>query len=383
MLSFYLIGAFVYCILLGFLRAKWLSAASVEQSFERSKLSATLLIPVRNESENLDSLLSHLGKIESEFEGIIFIDDQSEDDTFDKLQELTAKRKPYELIRSAGSGKKAALQSGVHAAKTDLILTSDADCRWKKTWPEQLKIPFSHPSVQLVAGPVLTEKSDGFLAGFQRLDWASILLLTGFSFAQKKPLMCSGANLAFRKSAFLKVGGYAGNEHWLSGDDEFLLKKIHQFFGKESTHYQYRAEALVRTQSEPTWKSLFNQRIRWAGKWRAHPSFSHLGSSLAVIALQLFWFGSLFLLLEGVWGWLVFSLIWFLKCLGEYYSLERILEYYGEKSKKMHLFGTSLFHPLYSLRIGFGAIFGNYSWKGRSIRGNVNFEVNGTDRRGI
>jgi hypothetical protein len=102
-----------------------------------------------------------------------------------------------------------------------------------------------------------------------------------------------------------------------------------------------------------------------------------------VIALQLFWFGSFFLLLEGVWGWIVFSLTWLLKCLGEYYSLERILEYYGEKSKKMHLFGTSLFHPLYSLRIGFGAIFGNYSWKGRSIRGNVNFEVNGTDRRGI
>ncbi|TDK49528.1 glycosyltransferase [Algoriphagus formosus] len=383
MLSFYLIGAFVYCILLGFLRAKWLSAASKERYFEKAKLSATLLIPVRNESQNLDSLLSHLEKIEGEFEEVIFIDDQSEDDSFEKLQELIAKRKPFKLIRSAGSGKKAALQSGVHAAKTDLILTSDADCRWKSSWPQQMKVPFSDSSVQLVAGPVLTEKSDGFLAGFQLLDWASILLLTGFSFAQKKPLMCSGANLAFRKSAFQKVGGYAGNEHWLSGDDEFLLKKIHQFFGKASTHYQFRPEALVRTQSEPTWKALFNQRIRWAGKWRAHPSFSHFGASLAVIVMQLFWIASFLLLLEGDWGWIVFFLSWLLKCLGEYYSLERILEHYGEKSKKIHLFGTSLFHPLYSLRIGFGAIFGNYSWKGRSIRGNVNFELNGTDRRGI
>ena len=383
MLSFYLIGAFVYCILLGFLRSKWLSAASKEQSFEKAKLSATLLIPIRNESQNLDKLLSRLEKIDGEFEEIIFIDDQSEDGSFEKLQDLIAKRKPYKLIQSAGSGKKAALQSGVQAAKTDLILTSDADCRWKSSWPQQMKAPFSDSSVQLVAGPVLTEKSDGFLAGFQLLDWASILLLTGFSFAQKKPLMCSGANLAFRKSAFLKVGGYAGNEHWLSGDDEFLLKKIHQFFGKASTHYQFKPEALVRTQSEPTWKALFNQRIRWAGKWRAHPSFSHFGASLAVMAMQFFWIASFFLLLEGAWGWIVFSLTWLLKCFGEYYSLERILEHYGEKSKKIHLFGTSLFHPLYSLRIGFGAIFGNYSWKGRSIRGNVNFELNGTDRRGI
>jgi len=359
MLSFYLIGAFVYCILLVFLRSKWLSAASKEQSFERSKLSVTLLIPIRNESQNLDSLLSHLEKIDGEFEEVIFIDDQSEDDSFEKLQELIAKRKPFKLIRSAGSGKKAALQSGVHAAKTDLILTSDADCRWKSSWPQQMKAPFSNSSVQLVAGPVLTEKSDGILAGFQLLDWASILLLTGFSFAQKKPLMCSGANLAFRKSAFLRVFGYAGNEHWLSGDDEFLLKKIHQFFGKESTYYQFKVEALVRTQSEPTWKALFNQRIRWAGKWRAHPSFSHFGASLAVIVMQLFWIASFFLLLEGVWDWIVFFLTWLLKGLGEYYSLEKILECYGEKSKKIHLFGTSLFHPLYSLRIGFGAIF----WK--------------------
>lgn len=383
MLSFYLIGAFVYCLFLVYLRVKWISEAAQDRYFDQPQLTASLLIPVRNESPNLDRMLCLLGKIEEGFEEIIFIDDQSEDGSFEKLQELIAKRKSYKLIQSAGSGKKAALQSGVQAAKTDLILTSDADCRWVSTWLEQMKAPFSDSSIQLVAGPVLTEGDDGFLADFQLLDWASILLLTGFSFVKKKPLMCSGANLAFRKSAFLKVGGYAGNEHWLSGDDEFLLKKIHQFFGKESTHYQFKKEALVRTQSEPTWKAFFNQRIRWAGKWRAHPSFSHLGASLAVMAMQFFWIASFFLLLEGAWGWIVFFLIWLLKCLGEYYSLERVLEHYGEKSKKIHLFGTSLFHPFYSLRIGFGAIFGNYSWKGRSIRGNVNFEVNGTDRRGI
>ncbi len=383
MLSFYLIGAFVYCLFLVYLRVKWISAAVQDRYFDPPQLTASLLIPVRNESPNLDRMLCLLGKIEEELEEIIFIDDQSEDDTFERLQELIKNRKSYKLIRSTGSGKKAALQSGVAAANTDLILTSDADCQWRSTWLEQMKAPFSDSSIQLVAGPVLTEGDDGFLADFQLLDWASILLLTGFSFVKKKPLMCSGANLAFRKSAFLKVGGYAGNEHWLSGDDEFLLKKIHQFFGKESTHYQFKKEALVRTQSETIWQAFFNQRIRWAGKWRAHQSLSHLLASVTVFLLQLVWLGSILFLFEGILGWAYFFTIWALKYLGEKFSLGGILEYYGEKPSESAFLWTSLFHPFYSLRIGFGAIFGNYSWKGRSIRGNVNFEVNGTDRRGI
>ena len=211
-----------------------------------------------------------------------------------KLQELIAKRKPFKLIRSAGSGKKAALQSGVHAAKTDLILTSDADCRWKSSWPQQMKAPFSNSSVQLVAGPVLTEKSDGFLAGFQLLDWASILLLTGFSFAQKKPLMCSGANLAFRKSAFLRVFGYAGNEHWLSGDDEFLLKKNPPIFreGKHVLSIQGRGFGSypVRANLEGTFQSANSLGWKVASPSLFFPFWSFIGGDCNAVVLDSFLF---------------------------------------------------------------------------------------------
>jgi cellulose synthase/poly-beta-1,6-N-acetylglucosamine synthase-like glycosyltransferase len=178
-------------------------------------------------------------------------------------------------------------------------------------------------------------------------------------------LICSGANLAYRKSAFLEVRGFEGNRDFPSGDDEFLLKKIVKTYGARSCVYLPFAENLVQTTPETSWKALLNQRVRWAGKWKAHRSFWHAVSAVFSFIVQFVWLSSFGLLGFGSLGILVFSLAWSFKILAERRSLGKILTSLGIHYRKTDSVLTSFLHPIYVLTVGIGAIVGNFTWKGR------------------
>ncbi|MCS5491755.1 glycosyltransferase [Algoriphagus limi] len=341
----------------------------------------SLLVPIRNEVSRLSTLIQNLQKIHYPNLEIILIDDQSEDDSLELLEQLVGENPLFKIYSSDGVGKKAALKKGINQAKGEIIVTTDADCDFHPSWLETLLLPFQDSRIQLVAGPVLLRSSNTFLAYFQTLDWASIQLLTGVSFEMKSPLMCSGANLAFRKNAFEKVEGYIGNEHWLSGDDEFLLKKIVRKFGPESTCYMPSQKSLVTTEAEKNWQALFNQRIRWAGKWKAHESFFHAASAFLIVIFQLIWLGAFSLIFLKNWGFLWVFLIWVIKILAEFIFLGSITKFFKSPVPFWSFVLTSLWHPFYSVFIGLKAIRGNYQWKGRRIQGNVNFGNHGNDGR--
>ncbi|NVJ86251.1 MAG: glycosyltransferase [Algoriphagus sp.] len=383
MLSFYLLWSLVYLLLLGYLKRVWLTQALQVHSIKVLEEKVSLLVPIRNESENLPELVRHLEKIEYSLLEVIFIDDQSSDGSKSLLENLILEKPFWKVLSSDGIGKKAALQKGISQAKGSIIVTTDADCDFNSNWLSVLLSPFSNSMVQLVAGPVMIQEMNSLLSYFQQLDWASIQLLTGVSFAKKSPLMCSGASLAFRRSAFETVEGYRGNENWLSGDDEFLLKKIVERFGPESVFYCPSKDVLVHTKGEETLKALLNQRIRWAGKWKAHQSIRHGLSAFAVFGVQLVWIGSLGLIFLTPLGWAWAVLVWGIKAISEKVALGAIASFYGYAVPGWAFISTSLLHPFYSIRVGIGAILGNYSWKGRRIQGNVNFGVNGNDRRRI
>src|SRR5690606_24593279 len=178
-----------------------------------------------------------------------FINDESEDDSRALIMAfLQEKNLPnWKLLENSGIGKKAALTTGVFSTEADIILTTDADCVLPDHWPQLISKAFHHDHVQMVAGPVMTESGSGFFAQFQQIEWASILLMTQYLFAVGSPLMCSGANMAYRRSAFISVGGYEGNINHLSGDDVFLLMKITRMFGPASFQFTSRKDTLVKT----------------------------------------------------------------------------------------------------------------------------------------
>ncbi|MGM0945905.1 MAG: glycosyltransferase [Bacteroidota bacterium] len=366
MISFYLFCFLIYSVQLIFLIRSWSEGRKQMDENDYSE-PVSLLIPFRNESENIEELCRQLAKVTPSVAEVLLIDDHSEDDSRSKLERCSGSISKLKIIDNPGQGKKTALAHGVAMAKGSIILTSDADCFFQDGWVKQMLLPFADPKIQLVAGPVLSRiERAGFLDRFQQVEWASILLLTHFFFIKKQPLMCSGANLAYRKSAFLKVNGYAGNEEIASGDDEFLLKKIVLEFSGDSCQYLSRNETLVLTRPQNDFFEMLNQRKRWAGKWSYHSSISHSLTAVFFGVLQMVWLGSVTLLFLGLFSIISFFAIWLGKILLEKWVLGKVLYSFNKEPSFGVFLKTSLFHPVYVISTIFGIIFGKYTWKGRS-----------------
>jgi cellulose synthase/poly-beta-1,6-N-acetylglucosamine synthase-like glycosyltransferase len=331
----------------------------------------TVLIPFRNEGANIPVIFHQITSLSYRPLQVVWINDHS-DDGGRKLLEALIRNHDEELLDfvladNEGEGKKAALKTGIDNAFGSIVMTTDADCFLPTDWVEVMLKPFADDKTKMVAGPILTKGNDGFFQNFQQIEWASILLVTKAGFYLQSPIMCSAANMAYRKSAFLEVDGYQGNENLLSGDDEFLLKKMVKKFGPESIVYQ--KENLVYTQPQTTWKNLFYQRFRWASKWKAHQSLTHTFASVLPVAVQIFFLGSLSLLFAGNPGMLVFAAVWILKIYFENLTLGNVLRGYGVRPHFIWFLSTGIFHPIYVLICGIGALFVKFEWKGRYSSG--------------
>ena len=91
----------------------------------------SVVIPAYNESENIklliEELIDVLGKIGSEYD-IIIVDDNSSDDTSDKVLEMKKNYNNIRLIRfKQNHGQTAALDAGFRNATGNIIITLDAD----------------------------------------------------------------------------------------------------------------------------------------------------------------------------------------------------------------------------------------------------------------
>jgi biofilm PGA synthesis N-glycosyltransferase PgaC len=365
MISFYLLWTGCYFVLLCFLEMRWPKKRTKDYSSDFFP-KVTLLIPFRNELENIESLAEELSKLTYPDLRILLLDDQSEDGSLSLFKEKFKTDSRIHIIPSDGIGKKRAIEIGVQAAEGDLILCSDADCSYPKKWIERMVGPFIDPKIQLVAGPVVSASQNNFFQRFQQIEWSSILLLTQFFFSHQQPLMCSGANLAYRRQAFQSVEPYGQNLQFLSGDDEFLLKKIAARYGKESCIYLPFIGNLVFTQPQKSFSDMLNQRIRWAGKWKAHRSFVHAFPALVSFIFQLTWLFSLLLFGLGEVGFMVFFMVWAGKILSERMALGMVLTTLSLRFSFADFVKTAIAHPFYVILVAFGAIWGKFTWKGRA-----------------
>lgn len=91
-------------------------------------LSASVLIPCRNEKGNIESAVTRLPKFCKDLE-IVFIEGHSQDGTFEeclRVQEKYANRK-IQVLRQTGIGKGDAMRAGYDAATGDVLIILDAD----------------------------------------------------------------------------------------------------------------------------------------------------------------------------------------------------------------------------------------------------------------
>lgn len=91
----------------------------------------SIVIPMFNEEESLDELSYSLYKVLNEMKSnyeVLFIDDGSTDNSYQKTKEINTKNSRFHCIKLRKNyGKSSALSVGFKNAKGDIIITMDAD----------------------------------------------------------------------------------------------------------------------------------------------------------------------------------------------------------------------------------------------------------------
>lgn len=93
------------------------------------KYSVSVVIPARNESGNIENAILRLPKLGRHTE-IIFVEGNSTDDTWDKIQEIAKKYSAthdIKIVQQSGKGKADAVRKGFGMATADILMILDAD----------------------------------------------------------------------------------------------------------------------------------------------------------------------------------------------------------------------------------------------------------------
>lgn len=331
--------------------------------------SFSIIIPFRNEEDNLPQLLKALASIDypSEKFEVIFINDHSTDQSVDIISKFTEsawfKIKCYDL-EATKTGKKAALNFGISSASHDYILTTDADCSFSKNWLRSYDRIYQQVDAQMVTGPVVFYGEKSFFQKLQSMEFASLIGTGASSLQLGIPNMCNGANLSFSKSAFFAVSGYAGNDKIASGDDEFLMHKIYQQFDGK-VFFNKSNDAVVNTFPLRSWRDFYHQRKRWASKWKSYGRVSTIITALFVAVFNLCMLLAYSFLLVDWSGnsWLIVPIIF--KVIAEGIFLYLVMKFSGKRFYFLHFIVLELSYPFYALFFGIAANFGSYTWKGR------------------
>jgi cellulose synthase/poly-beta-1,6-N-acetylglucosamine synthase-like glycosyltransferase len=369
---------FAYCILIVQYR-KWFCRL---HPFEAKKdinplTSFSVIIPARNEAENIDTCLRSILQqaYPKELLEVIVVNDHSTDATVEVIQALQKEYSQLQLINLAdhvdGSSinayKKKAIELAISKSKGDWIITTDADCEIPERWLELYDAYIQTNQSVLVAGPVMFTYHPTILSLFQLLDFLSLQGITAAAVSAGYHTMCNGANLAYKKEVFYEVGQFKGIDQLASGDDMLLMYKIKQKYPNQ-LGYLFHPDAIVTTAPMHTWKDFLNQRIRWASKADRYDDKSVFRILALVYAVNL----GLFVLLPinlfvagEIAHWLTLMLI---KTVVELYFLWPVSQFYRHRDSLLYFPFMQPLHLLYTVIAGWLGKFGSYQWKGRSVK---------------
>ena len=258
----------------------------------------SVIICAKNEAENIsNNLVSVLEQDYIKYE-VIVVNDQSTDSTQYILSEL---EKEYSNLRvvslddkvNTRVGKNMPLTIGIKTAKYDYLLLTDADCKpVSKDWISMMVSNFNESDIVLGISPY--KKDTGLLNRLIRFDEFQVILqYLSFTLAGH-PYMGVGRNLAYKKSLFFNVKGFAKHMHIASGDDDLFINEV---ANKHNTTIEIREESDVISIPEKSYMNWYYQKRRHFSTNRFYSLKHKILLSVWPFSCFLFWFLSIFLLM--------------------------------------------------------------------------------------
>ena len=370
-LAFIIILSYLGLIL--FIIHQWQSQAQVKSETQRSAadLSLSIIIPARNEEQNILRCLNSIMENES-FDiinpQIIVIDDFSEDATAEMVQSINHPNveliSMFELDLSIKNAfKKSALRQGLKIAKGDYIVQMDADTWVGPNYLTGILRSIARTNAAFIVGPVVLNGATKLLEHFQQLDFIGMMGVTQAGIKSGKWFMANGANMIYKNGLI----DYTDSS-LASGDDIYSVQKA-AASGAE-IEYLKSEDSIVYTHVVKNINGFYQQRIRWATKNKLMKSGSMVVMMLIPFLNACLWFSyiplAIFFPTEILFVLITVHLL--IQLSVDYIYLREMNRFFKLKDSMSYFFQAKVLHTIYIAFIGLTSLFvKKYSWKGRVV----------------
>lgn len=365
--------ALVLYFLVGWLRLKKHESSTGN---EKNLPFVSIIIPVRNESENIQICLKSIfsQNYPAHLFEVIVIDDYSTDPTIRLAKEIAEKNltvldlqnylgKPGEYMPN----KKKAIALGIKNARGELIITTDGDCIAATGWLRAMVDYYTQHNYKLVTGPVFMKPAVMPVEIFQQLDVISLSGITGATIRNGFPTMCNGANLMYAKSTFIEIEGFKGNHDVPTGDDIFLMQKIDVRYD-DAIGYVKNRDACVYTRPEKSLSGFIAQRVRWISK------STQFGSNRSAWVLYFAYVFNLFVVISAAsafqpleFAWLPLAIAAGTKFFADLIFNLPLIFFFRKYTLLLVFPVVEVLHVIYVTVIGVLSLTGKYRWKDRKV----------------
>jgi len=286
----------------------WIKKSRKKDETNLSKDSplVSIVIPAYNEEKVIGKTIESLIHLNYTNKEIIVVDDGSNDRTLEVAQTY-AGRKGIRVLTKPNRGKWHALNTGINAAKGDIVVCIDADTMLDKEAIQHLVKHFDDPKVGAVAGNVKVGNRRRMFTKLQAIEY-----VTGINLYRRSESYFNAVTVvpgpigAFRVEALKKAGLYDGDT--FAEDADVTLKIL-----KAGYKTVYEPRAIGYTEAPNNLTYLAKHRYRWYRGYLQslmkhkdlifNPKYGFLG--LSIIPWTLF---------NGIiYSWFMFfTLIWLL-----------------------------------------------------------------------
>jgi cellulose synthase/poly-beta-1,6-N-acetylglucosamine synthase-like glycosyltransferase len=331
----------------------------LSSAFRKTRVS--VVVACRDEEKTITALLSSLAGQDypAELLEIVVVNDHSTDRTPVAVSEFIAEHRQkssiiFRLINNPFTGKKSAVRFGVRHADGELILTTDADCVVGGGWVSAYAGFFAATEADMILGEVSQRSMAGFVAQFGMLEFSALQAVTEAAVKAGHPVMCNGANMAFRREVYMRHDGELRDEI-VSGDDIFLLHAVKRG-GGVIAFLDSRAAAAV-TAGAVTAAALLRQRARWASKSFSYRDTATLTLAAATAACNAAVAAAAITTAVSINSLLLLPLLYAIRIIPDYLLTHNNIKKREERTPLLLFIISELIYPFYFILVALLSLF--------------------------
>ncbi|WP_298733910.1 glycosyltransferase family 2 protein [uncultured Chitinophaga sp.] len=216
-----------------------------------------IILPMYNEEKVVVRTVNNLLDITYKACTIIIVDDGSTDNSLSIVCSHFSGHPRIKIVHQENSGKSIALNKGVSASNSDIIVCIDADTLVKPDVLDKILPYFQDSTVAAVSGYVKVGNRTNLITCMQYIEYVTIQNFERLVFEPMNGiLVVPGALGAFRRSVVIAMGGFKTDT--LAEDCDITIRMLCNNYVIKNA-----PSAIAFTEAPDSTRMFIKQRVRW------------------------------------------------------------------------------------------------------------------------